>query len=415
MKAEIIAVGSELLTPDQCDTNSLAITARLNAAGFQVHFKSIVGDDRGDLAGLVKGALSRSSLIVISGGLGPTEDDVTREAVAKALGRPLVTNAEILRELRARFARRNQPMPHNNERQAEVIEGAEALPNAVGTAPGMWIEHRGARIVLLPGPPRELLPMIESSVMPRLVPLGGARRLATRSLRIIGLPESEVDAGVAPLYQQFPQVQTTLLAAGGYVGIRMQQWLKAGEDAGAVEELAARIRESLGSAVFTTSEESLEEVLGRLLRKSGNTLALAESCTGGMVGVRMTSIPGSSDYFLGGIICYSNEVKKRLCGVPEELLRRCGAVSAEVAEALARGVREALQSSIGISVTGIAGPGGGSDHKPVGLVYAALANADGSIHTRRIIPGDREMIRERSTYMALSLLRNHLLGKEPAA
>jgi nicotinamide-nucleotide amidase len=253
--------------------------------------------------------------------------------------------------------------------------------------------------------------MLETAVLPRAHRFGQGRRLAKMSFRITGMTESDVDARVAPVYKQYPQIQTTILAALGHIGIRLQQWLEADEDPTALSELAARINELLGSAVFTTADESLEAVVGRLLRESGQSLAVAESCTAGMIGSYITRVPGSSDYFLGGILCYSNDAKMRLCAVPEELLRKHGAVSAEIAEALARGVRGALRSSIGLSVTGIAGPDGGSEEKPVGLVYVGFSDHARSSHLRRIFSGDRQTVRERSTYLALSFLRRQLISE----
>jgi nicotinamide-nucleotide amidase len=254
--------------------------------------------------------------------------------------------------------------------------------------------------------------MLENAVLPRAQRLGQGRRLAKMSFRITGMTESEVDALVAPVYRQYPQVQTTILAALGHIGLRLQQWVGAGENPASLSELAVRISESLGSAVFTTADESLEEVVGRLLRETGQTLAVAESCTAGMIGSHITRIAGSSDYFLGGILCYGNDAKIRLCDVPDELIRNHGAVSAEVAEALARGVRGTLRSSIGLSVTGIAGPGGGSEEKPVGLVYVGFSDRTRSSHLRRIFSGSRQMVRERSTYLALSFLRRQLVSEQ---
>jgi nicotinamide-nucleotide amidase len=409
VRAEIIAVGSELLTPEHADTNSLLITAGLNAAGFEVRLKSIVGDREADLAALVESALRRSRLVIICGGLGPTEDDVTRGAVARALGRSVSVSPPVLADLRAKFARRGSAMAAINERQAEVIEGAEVLDNAIGTAPGLWLEQDGVHFALLPGPPRELRPMLEEQVLPRVRELGLGRQLARKSFRVAGLTESEVDSRIAPIYRQYAEIQTTILAARGYIGIRLHQWLEAGSMAGAIEHLSARIREELGSAIFTTEDEAMEAVVGRLLRERGLTLAVAESCTAGMIGSSITRIPGSSDYFVGGILCYSNDVKRRLCSVPEELLRRPGAVSAEAAEALACGVRRRLGSDVGLSATGIAGPGGGSADKPVGLVYFGFADSSHSLHLRRVFGGDRQTVRERSTSTALTFLRQQLI------
>jgi len=393
-KAEIIAVGSEMLTPDRVDTNSLLVTERLNEAGFRVQRKSIVGDSEADISALLREALDRSDLIVVIGGLGPTEDDVTRPAVAAALRRTLTIRPEILAALQARFAQRGHSMTRNNERQAQVVEGAEVLENAVGTAPGMWLEAGGRHIALLPGPPHELRLMMDNQVLPRARRLAGGRRLHTRSIRVAGMTESAVDAQVAAIYGQYPRIQTTVLAPVGYIAIRLQQWLAPDESPDSLQELCDRIRRAVG----------------RILREQGKTLALAESCTSGMIGMHLTRVPGSSDYFLGGIMCYSNRIKSELCGVPDEMLASCGAVSSQVAEALACGVRRALGSSVGLAVTGIAGPGGGTTEKPVGLVYAAIADGSGTRHARRIIPGDRRMVRERAATWALSLLRDHLLG-----
>jgi nicotinamide-nucleotide amidase len=412
MKAEIIAVGSELLTPDNIDTNSLYLTRRLNEAGLEVHLKTIVGDDRNDIAGILKSALRRSDITLFCGGLGPTEDDLTRPAVAAVLGRSLVRDEAILETLRQRFASRGFRMNKNNEKQAEVIAGAEALDNAFGTAPGMWIEEKGRVIVLLPGPPRELKSMFEKDVLPRIQKRSGDRTLAHKSLHITGMTESALDTQIAPIYKTYPQVQTTILAGTRHIAIRMYRWTRTGEIPSDLEELTAKIEKELGDAVFTTTGESMEEVVGRQLAESGRSLAVAESCTAGMLGMHLTRIPGSSAYFKGGIICYSNEAKISLCGVPAPLIEKHGAVSAEVAEALAQGVRSTLNSSVGLSITGIAGPDGGSPEKPVGLVYIGVSDGKQTKSRHRIMPGDRESIRERSTYLALSWLRRFLMQTE---
>jgi len=409
MKAEIIAVGSELLTPDNIDTNSLYLTHRLNEAGLEVHLKTIVGDDQSDIAGILKSALCRSDITIFCGGLGPTEDDLTRPAVAAVLGRSLVRDDSILDTLRQRFASRGFQMNKNNEKQAEVIAGAEALDNAFGTAPGMWIEEKGRVIVLLPGPPRELKSMFEKDVLPKIQKRSGDRTLAYKSLHITGMTESALDTQIAPIYKAYPQVQTTVLAGTRHIAIRMYRWTRTGENPSDLEELAAKIEEELGDAVFTTTGESMEEVVGRQLVESSRSLAVAESCTAGMLGMHLTRVPGSSAYFKGGIICYSNEAKISLCGVPAPLIEKYGAVSAEVAEALAQGVRSTLNSSVGLSITGIAGPGGGSPEKPVGLVYIGVSDGKQTKSRHRIMPGDRESIRERSTYLALSWLRRFLM------
>ncbi len=411
MKAEIIAVGSELLTPDRVDTNSLYLTQKLNELGFEVHLKSVVGDDTDDIRNLLLAALRRSRLIVLSGGLGPTEDDLTRIATAAALGRELETQESIRESLRRRFALRGQPMPKINERQAEVIKGAETLGNPAGTAPGMWIEEGEACLALLPGPPRELQAMFETHIAPRAARLGGGRILRTRSLSLQGLPESEVDARIAPIYKSYPDIHTTILAAKGIISVRLRCWQNPDEQPSELAEAAGRISKELGDVVFTTSDEGLEHAVGRLLMETGLSLAAAESCTAGMLGAALTRVPGSSDYFLGGVICYSNDLKIRLCRVPPEILERHGAVSAEMAEALARGVRETAGSDIGVSITGIAGPGGGSESKPVGLVYIGFADRERSIHTRRTFSSDRETVRELTVSAALGGLRKFIMSR----
>jgi nicotinamide-nucleotide amidase len=409
MKAEIIAVGSELLTPDNIDTNSLFLTHGLNEAGFEVHLKSVVGDDLSNIAGVLRSALQRSDVIIFSGGLGPTEDDLTRNAVAGELNRSLSIDASALETMRQRFAARGFRMSKNNERQAEVISGAEVLDNPLGTAPGMWMEENGRYIVLLPGPPRELKSIFEQKVVPRLAKLGGEMKLAYRSFHVTGLTESELDTRIAPLYKAYPIIRTTILAGPRHIAIKLYRWNKNAESHSDLDALAEKIQMELGDSVFATHGESMEEVVGRLLRESGQTLSIAESCTAGMLGMHITRVPGSSDYFLGGILCYSNQAKIDLCSVPAELLEKYGAVSAETAESLARGVREILHSSIGLAITGIAGPGGATPEKPVGLVYIGISDGERTESRSRIMPGDRETIRERSTYLALSWLRRFLM------
>jgi nicotinamide-nucleotide amidase len=314
--------------------------------------------------------------------------------------------------LRQRFASRGYQMPKINERQAQVIEGASILDNPFGTAPGMWLEEGGTGIALLPGPPRELKPMLEKHVIPRVHEKSGGRRLASRQFHVTGMTESEVDSRVAPVYRSYPEIRTIILAKPGHIALRISRWVGPAEEPADLEELASRILGLLGDAVFSAALEPLEEVVGRMLLESGQTLAVAESCTSGMIGARMTRVPGSSRYFLGGVMCYSNEVKEHACGVPSVVLEEHGAVSAEVAEALATGVRNGLGSSIALSVTGIAGPEGGSPEKPVGLVFVGIADGRRVVHLKRIIPGDRETIRERATYFALSSLRRFLISAE---
>ena len=413
MKAEIIAVGSELLTPDSSDTNSLYLTRQLNETGCEVHLKTIVGDDQKEIEGILRQALERSDLIHFSGGLGPTMDDRTRVAVAAALGRPLAPDPKILENLRRKFASRGFRMSPNNEQQAEVIRGAEILDNRLGTAPGMWIEEGNRYIVLLPGPPRELKSILEDHVLPRIRKLTRDKHLETRSFYITGMTESELDSQLAPIYSAYPRIATTILAGTRHISVRLYRWTQEGSNSDDLDELAARIQDKIGLAIFSTKDESMEEVVGRMLQESKNTIAVAESCTAGMLGMHITRVPGSSEYFMGGIQCYSDTAKIELCGVPADLILAHGAVSAEVAEALARGVREALHASIGLSITGIAGPGGGSKEKPVGLVYIGISDGMHTESRHRIMPGDRESVRERSTYLALSWLRRFLMRDDP--
>jgi len=409
MNAEIIAVGSELLTPDSSDTNSLYLTQVLNEVGFDVHLKTIVGDDQSNIERVLRQALERSDLIIFSGGLGPTMDDLTRTAVAAVLDRSLIRNEEFLEKLRSKFASRGFKMSENNERQSEIIEGAEILDNQWGTAPGMWIREADRYIILLPGPPRELQSIFENYAVPRIRKICGTKRLEHRSFYVTGMTESELDSEIAPLYTTYPGIRTTILAGTRHIAIHLYQWSQGNSDSPELDELSEKIREKIGTSIFSIRNELMEEVVGRMLRESGKTIAVAESCTAGMLGMRLTRIPGSSEYFMGGIQCYSNHAKSKLCGVSEELIQKYGAVSAEVAEALACGVRSALNASIGLSITGIAGPAGGTKEKPVGLVYIGISDGETIENRYRIMPGDRESVRERSTYLALSWLRRFLM------
>lgn len=405
-------MGSELLTPDYNDTNSLYLTRGLNEVGVQVHLKSIVGDDEEDLVGVLRAALQRSDLILFSGGLGPTEDDRTRRSVARVLNRPIHVDPEILDHIRQLFSSRGYSMPSINERQAEVIEGAEILRNEFGTAPGMWLDEKGVYIALLPGPPREIKPMFDSEILPRVRRLSGRRRMARRSFFISGMTESQVDAQAAPIYKTYPRVQTTILAGTSHISLHLSQWLEPGEPPSDLEELSQRICECFRDAIFSSKNESLEEVIGVMLQDSGCTLAVAESCTAGMLGARITRVAGSSAYFLGGVVCYSDDAKQKLCGVSPLTLRSHGAVSAEVAMALASGIRQNFLSTYGLSITGIAGPSGGTPEKPVGLVFVGLADDSRTEHVRRILPGDRDAIRERATAFALSSFRKFILSED---
>jgi competence/damage-inducible protein CinA-like protein len=412
--AEIIAIGSELLTPFRQDTNSLYLTEHLNRLGVEVVFKTVVGDTRPRLLQVAKTALGRADLIIFMGGLGPTEDDLTREAVAAALRLDLRRDPELVAALYARFAALRRKMPANNERQCDVIAGAAVLPNEKGTAPGQWIEgdYEGKKkiILLLPGPPWELQLMFEKQVLERLRAALPPAFIATRVIKVAMVPESTCDARIAPIYKKYPDVQTTILADAGEIQLHLRS--RADSLAAAqqrVDALADELEDELGDTVFSTGGESLEQIVAYYLEMRGATIALAESCTGGMIAERLTSISGSSRYFLGGAVVYSNELKTALADVPALLIAQHGAVSKQVAAALAEGIRRRSNSTLGVGVTGIAGPSGGTEEKPVGLVFHAIADGVHTEVVERKFIGDRERIRTWATRQALDLVRRKLM------
>jgi nicotinamide-nucleotide amidase len=414
VNAEIIAVGSELLTPHRQDTNSLYLTEKLNDLGVEVRFKCIVGDDLEALTAAAKLAMRRSDIILFSGGLGPTEDDLTREAVADALGLKLQRDPQIIAQLEERFAKRGYKMTPNNAKQADVIASAAALPNSLGSAPGQWIagkyDGQDRILVLLPGPPYELKAMFETECLPRLRARIPEQYIATRILKMAMIPESQVDARVAPIYKTYTDVATTILAGGGEIQLHLRCRKDSQAEAEArVEELAEKIEDEMGDAIFSRKGETIEQIVSYLLQMRGMTLAAAESCTGGMLAERITSLSGSSRYFLGGAVVYSNELKTQFANVPKSLIDRHGAVSREVAAAMAEGIRKRCVASYGIGITGVAGPTGGTEQKPVGLVYIALAGEEGTQIVERNFPGDRQRVRQFSTQQALEMVRRALL------
>jgi len=416
MKAEIIAVGSELLTPDRLDTNSLFLTEELNKIGIEVVRKTVVGDNRDLLGEAFRDALNRVPLIISSGGLGPTEDDLTRETVAELLGRKLRRNDDILRYIEGRFRALGREMPEVNVRQAMVPEGAEILENSRGTAPGLWLEDAGHSIVLLPGPPRELKPLFREQVLPRLERRASGVRMFHREIRVTGLGESHVEQRIMGIYKRFPEVNTTVLAAPGETQVHLRIWTDDAEHAKkALDEIVKGFEIALSDRIFSQDGSSLEEIIAAELTMHNATISAAESCTGGLLAQRLTSIAGSSSYFLGGVVCYSNELKTAWAGVPVELIQAKGAVSAEVAVALAEGIRRRVGSTFGVGITGIAGPGGGSEEKPVGTVHIALAHLGGVKERSVRFPGDRESIRWQASQVALDMVRIHFLynGKQP--
>jgi len=409
LSAEIIAIGSELLTPTKTDTNSLWLTEKLNDIGIEVKLKTIVGDDGERLEETVRDAMRRSDIVITTGGLGPTEDDITRQFSAKALDRELVYHDEIEEHLRARFKAWGREMPEINKRQAFIIDEAEILPNPNGSAVGMFVENAGTMLAILPGPPRENQPMFIEHVLPKLKLLAGEVYVKRRILRVSGLGESAVDEIAAPIYMAYPDVQTSILFNKSEVEIHLAASSEKAETADlTVNRLADELTEALGNAVFSTNGETMEEIVGNRLKERGETVSVAESCTGGLVARRLTEIPGSSAYFMEGSVTYSNEAKIRTLKVPTVIIEKHGAVSAECAEAMAKGMRERAGTDHAISVTGIAGPDGGTDEKPVGTVFIGYAGAKGVKSVKIALPGDRYLIRWRSSQAALDYLRRQV-------
>ncbi|HEV7966426.1 MAG TPA: competence/damage-inducible protein A [Candidatus Acidoferrales bacterium] len=410
MKAEIIAVGSELLTPDRVDTNSLFLTAQLNRLGIEVTRKTVVGDELAALRNAFDEAAKRVELVIASGGLGPTEDDRTRDAVADLFGRKLTLDPAVMGKIEARFRQLGRKMSEVNARQAMVPEGAAVLENDRGTAPGLWLEAGGRIVILLPGPPHELKAMFAAQVESRLARLATGVRLVAHELRVAGMGESDVDQRIAPIYTRHDDVQTTILTAPGEIQIHLRMW---SNDTSAAERQLQGIQESivlaLGEAVFTTAGESMEEVVAQELTMHHATIATAESCTGGLLAERLTRISGSSAYFLGGVVSYSNALKSAWVDVPAEIIESRGAVSSEVAVALADGIRRRTGATLGVGITGVAGPTGGTPEKPVGTVHVAIADASGSKERGVRYPGERDRIRWQASQTALDLVRRYFL------
>jgi nicotinamide-nucleotide amidase len=410
LSAEIIAIGSELLAPDRTDTNSLWLTEKLNRLGIEVKLKTIVGDDDARLEEAIKDAVRRSKVVITTGGLGPTEDDITRKITARALGRRLLLDEQVLAEIRQRFESFGVVMPERNSRQAMVIEDAIVLPNPNGTAPGMFLDHQGTAIVLLPGPPREMRPMFENHVGQKLESRAGGLRVVRQILRVAGMGESAVDEKIAPVYTKYDNPQTTILFNQSEIEVHLTARGRTDAEAEALlGKVSAEIEEQLGSSIFSFAGETMEEIVGLKLTVGGYTISVAESCTGGLIAQRLTNVPGSSKYFIEGVVAYSNDAKTRTLGVEPMLLLEHGAVSAPVAEAMAEGVRKRAGTDFGLSVTGIAGPGGGTEEKPVGTVIIALAYEAGTEHRKLKLPGDRNLIRWRASQAALDLLRRRLI------
>jgi len=414
MKCEIIAIGSEMLTPYRQDTNSLYITEKLNGIGVKVAYKTIVGDRTKDIVHVLRSALGRVDIVAVIGGLGPTEDDRTREAMAKALGVSLHRDASVMASLHARAAQLRVPMPENNQKQADVLDGAVLLLNPNGSAPGQWIEtsFAGFRklIFMVPGPPNECKPLFDSECLPRIAAAIPVRCIAQRTLKAAMIPESHADKLLAPIYTAYTDVETTILAHAGDIQISLLCQMETYTQAQArVDELASRLEEALDDWIYSTAGESIEQIVLYYLGVRQTTLSIAESCTGGMISERLTSVPDSSRVFLGGAVVYSDQLKERFADVPPELIEEHGAVSIEVAAALAQGIRRKTGSMLGLGVTGIAGPSGGSEQKPVGLVYISLSDGKNTDTIERRFRGDRNRIRQWTTQQALDLVRRRLM------
>ena len=411
MNAEIIAVGSEMLTPDRVDTNSLFLTDQLNQMGVEVVAKHVIGDDRERLTTAIRRALDASGFVLISGGLGPTEDDVTRDAVAAALEREQFFHAGISAGIEDRFLRMKRVMPEINKRQAMVIEGAEILSNDRGTAPGQWIAANGNRVVvILPGPPHELKSMFTRECEPRLRKLVPPLAIRIQVFRISGMSESDLDQTISPIYKKYGNPATTVLAHNGDLQVHLRARCSTEAEANALlKEVGDQIDAALGEKIYSRNADPLEVITGRKLVAEVATLAVAESATGGGLAERITTVPGSSAWFAGGFVTYQRRLKTALLGVPEELLASHGAVSSETAAAMATGARERTGATWAVSITGNAGPSTDGDEAPVGSVYIGIAGPDGVETFHRIWPSsDRPRVRAFAAQMALDMLNRKL-------
>jgi nicotinamide-nucleotide amidase len=413
-RAAILAVGSELLTPLRIDTNSLYVTEQLNALGIDVVFKGVIGDNREELAHALRQTIGRVDLLVLSGGLGPTDDDITRDAVADVLARPMREDPTITERIRQRFESRGWTMPEINRRQAMVPAGAEVLANPNGTAPGLWIEHERGVVVLLPGPPRELQPMFSDLVVSRLRQRCGGTTLRRRVIRITGRTESHTDEALQHLYAEWnrtePPISATILAALGQIELHLSGACDSADRIlAALDRAVEQVQSVLGLDAYSADGRSLEAVVGDLLAERGLRIAAAESCTGGLITSRLTDVPGSSRYVDRSVITYSDASKAELLGVPTSLIAAHGAVSEPVAEAMADGIFRSARVDVGVGVTGIAGPGGGTAEKPVGMVCIAAVMADARrVRTARFV-GGREQVKFQASQAALDMVRRMLL------
>jgi nicotinamide-nucleotide amidase len=411
MNAEIVAVGSEMLTAGRLDTNSLFITEHLNSLGIEVTAKHVIGDDRARLVTAIRRGLEDADIVILSGGLGPTEDDLTRDAVAEAIGCSMSVDAGTLEAIEQRFLKMKREMPAINRRQAMVLDGAEILANDRGTAPGQWLTADGKVIVMLPGPPSELKSMFTRECLPRLEKVAPPTAIHTAVLRVTGISESQLDQTIAPIYMGRENLVTTILAHDGDLQVRLRAQCATAEAARMLsEEVAELAAAALGNHVYSRDDAPLEVVVGRRLLAAGQTLVVAESATGGGLAQRITNVPGSSAYFVGGYVTYSKRMKTELLGVPETVLDKFGAVSKETAHAMAEGARLAAKADWAISITGNAGPSTDGSEAPVGTIYIGIAGSDETTVTHRVWPAnDRGRVRAFAAQAALDLLNRRLL------
>jgi nicotinamide-nucleotide amidase len=410
MNAEIIAVGSEMLTHKRVDTNSLFITEQLNNLGIEVTAKHVIGDDLERLAGTIRRALNSAAIVILSGGLGPTEDDLTRDAIALALERRLVFSPAISDGIEQRFRQMNRMMPEINRRQAMVIEGAHVLSNDRGTAPGQWIEEAGAVLISLPGPPHELKSMFTRHCLARLQRIVPQFSIRTLELRVSGMSESELDAAIAPIYKPYSNPVTTILAHNGDMQVHLRARCSTeGETMRLLAEVGGKIDAVLGDRIYSRNGDPLEAVVGKQLLNAHATLAVAESATGGGLAERITSIPGCSAWFVGGFITYTRRMKMELLGVPLEILDQFGTVSPETAEAMASGARRRTGATWALSITGNAGPAVDGEKAPVGMVHVGISGPKETTSFHRHWPtSDRARVRAFASQMALDLLHRKL-------
>ncbi|MCR4434429.1 MAG: competence/damage-inducible protein A [Clostridiales bacterium] len=411
MNAEILAVGTELLMGQIANTNAQYISKRLPEVGVNVYYHSVVGDNPNRLKECLNLALQRSDAVIMTGGLGPTQDDLTKETVAEIFNRKLVLHQESLEKIKGFFARLHREMTPNNVKQAYLPEHCKVIENSNGTAPGCIIEEGKKVVIMLPGPPSEMIPMFENTVMPYFLQKS-SYRIESRYLRVFGIGESALEDMLLDLIEKQSNPTIAPYAKDGEVTLRITAKCEKNADAHSllmpvVEEISRRI----GNALYSIEDKNLEEVVGNMLIENNVSLSIAESCTGGLISGKITGIPGISRVFKSGVVSYSNEAKVNILGVRQETLDRYGAVSKETAVEMARGIRELAKSDLGLSVTGIAGPGGGTVKKPVGLVYVALAWEDGVKYKELKLWGNRERIRNVTSLHAFDMIRLHMISK----